>query len=75
MYTFSITYTCKYQLAFDSNYKWSTCGKCFNAKTGRLIKQVMKGGSIGYVIKGKFYTLKFLRKQLELIPKDDYCPF
>jgi len=35
----------------------------------------MKGGSIGYVIKGKFYTLKFLRDKLELIPTKDYCPF
>ncbi len=74
MHTFTITYTCKYQLSFDNNYKWSTCGKCFNSKTGRMIKQIMKGGSIGYVIKGKFYTLKFLRTKLVKIEKD-YCPF
>jgi hypothetical protein len=75
MYTFSIDYTCKYQLSFADNYKWSTCGKCYNAKTGRLIKQVIKGGCIGYVIQGKFYSLKKLRTKLELIPTKDDCPF
>ena len=75
MYSFSITYTCKYQLSFATNYKWSTCGKCYNAKTGRLIKQVYRGGSIGYVIDGKFKTLKYLRGNLELIPKKEQLPF
>jgi len=64
---FSINYTCKYQLSFANEYKWSICGKCYNSKTGRLIKQIMKGGSIGYVIRGKFYTIKKLRTQLESI--------
>lgn len=75
MYTFTVKYTCKYQLKFDDNYKWSSCGKCFNAKTGRSIKQIIQGGSIGYKIKGKFYTLTYLRTQLEKIPKKEYCPF
>lgn len=74
MYSFSITYTCKYELSFAPQYKWSTCGKCYNSKTGRLIKQVVKGGSIGYVIKGKFYTVSYLRTQLEKI-KEINCPF
>ena len=74
MYTFSIDYTCKYQLSFATNYKWSTCGKCYNAKTGRLIKQIMKGGSIGYIIMGKFYTLKYLRSKLIKIEVVEY-PF
>jgi hypothetical protein len=43
-------------------------------KSGRVIKQVMKGGSIGYIIDSKFYTLKKLSEQLEIIPKED-TPF
>ena len=74
-YTFTVTYSCKYQLSFATNYKWSACGKCFNAKTGRLIKQVMKGSSIGYIINSKFYTAKTLRSKLELIPRRVEMPF
>ena len=75
MYTFTITYTCKYRLKFANNYIWSNCGKCYNIKTGRLIKQVYKSGSICYIINGKFKSLKYLRTQLEEIPKKYYCPF
>jgi hypothetical protein len=74
MITVSINYTCKYRLKFANNYAWTNCGKCVNLKTNRLIKQVYKSGSIGYVIKGKFYTLKKLRTQLEKIPKNE-SPF
>ena len=35
----------------------------------------MNGGSIGYCINGKFYSLKKLRNYIEKIPKKDYCPF
>jgi hypothetical protein len=75
MITVSINYTCKYRLNFADNYVWTTCGKCVNLKTNRQIKQVYKSGSIGYVIKGKFYTLKKLRESLEKIPTKEYMPF
>jgi len=75
MITVSITYTCKFRLKFDNNYAWTECGKCFNLKTNRQIKQVYNSGCIGYSIKGKFYSRKYLRTQLELIPKKEYCPF
>ena len=35
----------------------------------------MNGGSIGYCINGKFYSLKKLRNYIEKIPKKDNCPF
>ncbi len=73
MNTISITYTYKYCLDFADNYVFA--GKqCFNLKTGRPIKQVLCGGSIGYCISSKFYSLKFLRNHLIEIPKSD-CPF
>ena len=70
----SINYTTKYQLSFAKNYQWTTCGKCVNSKTGRIIKQVYNNGCIGYSIKGKFYSLKYLRTKLEKIKEID-CPF
>ena len=74
MNTISISYTLKYQLDFSPEYHWSECNKCFNVKTGRQIKQTMCGGSIGYCIRGKFYSLNKLRQSLVKIKKSD-CPF
>ena len=74
MITISINYTCKYQLSFSNHYVWTLCGKCFNRKSGRLIKQVYKSGCIGYIIESKFYSLKYLRNHLEPIPLQEYCP-
>lgn len=77
MVTITVNYTCKYRLNFAHNYIYTTCGKCYNQKTQRLIKQVYKAGCIGYVINSKFYSLTKLRNKLELIPKpkNHYCPF
>lgn len=69
-----ITYTIKYELDFASEYKWLNTNQCYNLKTGRLIKQVYNSGSIGYCIRRKFYSVKFLRKHL-VKPKKEYCPF
>ena len=75
MQTISITYTLVWQINFATNYKFSKCKKLFNCKTNKEIKQIMNGGSIGYCINGKFYSLKKLRNYIEKIPKKDYCPF
>jgi len=74
MLTITVQYTCKYQIAFAPNYKFTTCGLCYNAKSGRLIKQVLKSNCIGYIINSKFYSLTFLRTKLETIKKSE-CPF
>jgi len=74
MNSISISYTLKYELSFSSNYKWTACGKCFNSKTGRQIKQVYNNGCIGYSINGKFKSLKYLRTKLVKI-KQVECPF
>lgn len=67
MNTISKTYTLYFELSFADNYKFTKCGKCFNTKTGREIKQTYNSGSIGYNIKGKFYSLPYLRKRLRKI--------
>jgi len=60
----SITYTLVWYLNFAPEYAWTKCGKCFNIKRQTQLKQVMQGGSVGYNIRGKFHTLKSLRKNL-----------
>jgi hypothetical protein len=69
MNTISVTYTNKYELSFAPEYKWTNCNKLFNNKTGRQIKQIYNNGCVGYSIRGKFYSLTFLRKHLIKIEK------
>jgi hypothetical protein len=73
MNTITITYTLKYEINFAPEYKFSG-RRCFNTKTGREIKQVMVGGSIGYSIRGKFHSLKKLKNNLRLV-KSEKTPF
>lgn len=74
MQRISITYTCKYCISFAPHYIFTTCGICYNTNTGRVIKKVSKGSCIGYVIEGKFYSLTFLKSNLQKIVKTS-CPF
>jgi len=75
MIEFSVIYKAKYRLKNNTNYIYSTSGLCFNLKTNNLIKQVTKGYTIGYLIDGKFKSLKVLKTELEIIPKKEYTPF
>ncbi len=70
MNTLTITYKYKYCIDFAPNYVFTLCGLCVNLKTNRLIKKVKVGGSIGYVVKGKFYALTYLRSRLAIIKKE-----
>jgi hypothetical protein len=74
MNSISKTYTLKFELDFAPEYQWTSCGKCFNVKTGRQIKQTYVSGSIGYCIRGKFNSLTKLRQHLQKIKKVS-CPF
>lgn len=74
METISITYTVKLVVKFAKHYKWTSGKFLYNSKTGRIIKQIIKGGSIGYVIDGKFYPLSHIRNNF-LKPQKEYCPF
>lgn len=68
--TITVHYTCKYRLKIATNYLFTTCGLCYNSKSGRLIKQITNNNCIGYIIDGKFKSLTYLRTQLEKIPKN-----
>lgn len=64
----------EYEFVLSPQYQWSKCGKCFNIKTGREISQCYKSGCIGYYFNCRFYSLTFLRKNIQKI-KPKYCPF
>ena len=74
MQTISVNYDLKWQLNFAEEYKFTKNGKCFNTKRNKQIKKVVNCRSIGYCIRGKFYTLTFLRNHIQLIPKSE-LPF
>jgi hypothetical protein len=68
----SLNFSCKYRLNFAPHYVFITSPKMLvNLKSGRVINQVMKGGSIGYLIDSKFYTLTRLRECLEEVTNED----
>lgn len=70
MIEFTVKYFAKYRLKNNQHYIFSTCGLCFNQKRGKLVKQITKGYTIGYLIDGRFKYLDRLRKELEIIPKN-----
>jgi hypothetical protein len=71
----SLVFSCKWTLSFDSDFVFvEKHNFLVNLKTGKILKQITKGGSIGYVIKGRFYSLNKLRQSLVKIQKED-CPF
>ena len=52
----------KWEILGHDNYYFTTDNELYNSKTNRIIKQVVKGGySRGYVIEGKFITLRSLK--------------
>lgn len=71
----TLNFTCKWTLDFDEDFVFvEKYNFLVNRKTGKILKQVTKGGSIGYVLKGKFYTLSRLRTHLTKI-KTQETPF
>jgi hypothetical protein len=67
---------CKYHVNFATNYVFTIKPKLLvNMKSGKVIKQIMKGSTIGYVINSKFYSLTKLREHLEEITKKEILPF
>ena len=62
---------------FIKNYEYygvTSDGRILNQKTGRWLRKIIIGTTIGFCINQKFKSLKYLRTQL--IKKiDDYCPF
>jgi hypothetical protein len=64
MNSLSVVYNYKWELDFAPEYKFTIEKSCINIKTGRRIKKTMIGYTVGYYIRGKFYSLTALRKHL-----------
>ena len=72
----SLELYCKWRLKDNPHYVFTTNPKLLvNTKSGKVINQVMKGSTIGYVISGKFQSLSKLRPHIELIPNKENLPF
>jgi hypothetical protein len=74
MKTFTVTYNVVYELSIAPHYVWNEHNECYNLRTGKRLKQVVKGSCLGYNIKGKFMSLKKLRPLLRK-PKINKLPF
>ena len=72
MNSFSATYSYKYRVDFAKEYVFAGT-RCYNLKTGRWIKKVVHGYTIGFNIKGVFYSLAYLRAHL--VKEETRVPF
>ena len=60
----------KWRLKNNHKYCFGIDKCCYNVQRGKKIKQSYNGGMIGYWIDKRFVSLKKLRKEIELIPKE-----
>ena len=66
----TVNYIAKWRLKTNHDIVFTKCGKCYNLSSHKFINQILKGSTIGYVICGKFASLKQLRTNLEPMPKE-----
>ncbi len=67
------TYNSKWQIKGMPEYQFAK-KKLFNAKRNREVKKVLKGYTVGYNLRGKFYSLNAIKKMVVRIGDKD-CPF
>lgn len=74
--TISIIYELKWELKSNPIYKFTTCKKLVNCKSGKEIKKTKFGNSseMGYYIDGKFVKYSELKKDIQKI-KTEKPPF
>lgn len=71
-----LDFTCKWTIKNNENYVFTESPKMLvNLKTKKIINQITKGGSIGYIINSKFYTLTKLKTMLIKIEQKEKLPF
>lgn len=68
MHTVSIKYDLKWQFKNATHYKMTPCRKIVNTRTGRILKCVLNGGSIGWWIGKDFIPKSKVNESIELIP-------
>ena len=71
----TVNFKVYWQFKNNNHYKVTKCKKIINCKTGTILKQSVKGGSVGYYIDKQFIKRKDLNSHLELIPNKIILPF
>ena len=69
----SNTYEAKWMIGEMPEYQFAK-RKLFNVKRGKEVKKVLRGYSVGYNLRGKFYTLEKIKKMIKPVEKIE-CPF
>ena len=66
----------KWQVKTHPHIKLTDNRICYNSKTGRRKKITTNGGSIGIWLDEKTFLVRSkIKKNIELEPKKEYCPF
>ena len=67
----SIVYLLKWELKSNTNYKFTSCRKLVNCKSGKEVKKTKLGNSnqMGYYIDGVFIKYYDLKKDIQKIEK------
>ena len=73
MICISSNYDSKWQIVGMPEYQFAK-KRLFNVKRGKEVKRVLKGYTIGYNLRGKFYSINSIKKMVEKVTKED-CPF
>lgn len=73
MISITVNYNCKWQVVDMPEYQFAK-KKLFNVKRGTEVKKVLKGYTVGYNLRGKFYSLARVKKMIKPIEKIN-CPF
>lgn len=72
----SLHFTCKWTIKNNEKYVFTETPKMLvNLKSGKIINQISKGGSVGYIINSKFYSITKLKTMLVKIKKEEKLPF
>jgi len=74
MITISKNYDLIWHIDFANEYQFTKCKKLINTHRCIEVRKIVNGGSIGYCIRGKFYSLTYLRTHLQKITKQQ-IPF
>ena len=73
MLTISKTYKPKWQIKGMPEYQFAD-KKLFNVQRGKEINKVLNGYTLGYNLRGKFYSLSAIKNMIERIEEIE-CPF
>ena len=65
----NVQYKVLWQFKSNDNYKVTKCKKIINCQKSTVLKQTIRGGSVGYWIDKKFIKRVDLNNYLEVITK------